>query len=138
MGTSRIIFASGVFVIIGMYSLSFQTADKATSAVALAQAYHGQAEQIALAGAKFASVDLGSNPTPAVFPSSSVNLMGGNVSYQGDRPAGMPSSKMRITTVGTYGGHSITYIATVEFISPRWKVQRIYTAPDAAEISILN
>ena len=137
MGTSRIIFASGVFVIIGMYSLSFQTADKATSAVALAQAYHGQAEQNALAGVKFATVDMGNHQN--LLPSSTVNLMGGSVNYSTAKitPA-TPYTKVKVTATGTYGGHSITYLATAEFGPYSWKVTRIYTAPDAAEISILN
>jgi hypothetical protein len=136
MGMSKVILASGVFVIVGMYSLSFRAADNATSVVALAQAIHSQTEQIALAGTKFAAVDLGGSASiPTILPSGSVNLMGGTVSYRTDP---LPSSKLKVTSVGTYGGHSVTYLATVEFVSPRWQVKRIYEVPDAAEFSRLN
>ncbi|MCX6136684.1 MAG: hypothetical protein NTV54_04210 [Ignavibacteriales bacterium] len=136
MGTSKVIFASGVFVIIGMYSLSFRTADQATTTVALAQAYRNQAEQIAVAGAKFASIDLGSNRWAGLIPSSTVSLMGGSVTYKTDW--GTAGSQMRLTTEGSYQGHTVKYLATMQWVSPRWKVERIYLAPNADDFSRLN
>jgi hypothetical protein len=138
MGTSKVILASGMFVIIGMYSLAFRTADNASFTVAQAQAFRNQATQIALAGVRFASVDLGNRESPGVLPSGTVNLMGGSTTYVTDRPAGYPVTQVRVTSTGNYGGHSITTVAVMNWSSLRWTITRTYAQSSAAGYSKLN
>jgi hypothetical protein len=148
MGASKVIFASGVFVIIGMYSLSFRTADNVNATVALAQAYYTQADQIALAGAKFADVDLGGNAAAPLIPATTVSLMGGSVTYKTERPAGYSATQMKLTTIGSFSAYdvvqsktityNVTYYGTMEYVWPHWSVDRIYLAPNATEFSKLT
>jgi hypothetical protein len=128
---------AGVYVMIGLFALGFNTADQAVYNVAKSQAYHDQARQIAQAGVKFAVGDVGSNSS-ASFPSSTVNLIGGTVSYAGDRPAGLIWSQMRIISSGTYNGFHVTSVAILQFNGTKWVIQRVYQLPDAAEYARMS
>ena len=86
MGTSKVIIGLGAYVMIGMYALLFTSTDQAIYGVAQSQAYHDDARQISNAGVKFALGDVGGN-SAASFPSSTVSLNGGSVTYR-SRPAG--------------------------------------------------
>ena len=128
---------AGVYVIIGLYAVGFNAADQAVYSVGRSQAYHDQARQIAYVGMKFAIGDMGSSSSPA-FPSGTVSLIGGSVTYTADRPAGFAASQMRVTTVGTYNGYQATIVAVLQYNGVKWVAQRVYQTPDAAEYSRLN
>ena len=137
MGTSKIVAGAGVFVIIGLYALGFNTADQAVYNVGKAEAYHDQARQIANVGMRFAMGDMGSSSNPAL-PSGNVNLIGGSVSYTGDRPAGLTASQVRVTSQSTYNGYHVTIVAILQWNGVKWTVQRVYQQVDAAEYSRLS
>lgn len=137
MGTSKIVMGAGVYVIIGLYALGFGTADQAVYTIAKSQAFHDQARQIAHAGTKFAVGDIGSNSAPA-FPSGTVSLIGGTVTYTGDRPAGLTASQLRVTSSGTYNGYHVTVVAILVYNGTKWIVQRVYQQADAAEYSRMS
>lgn len=137
MGTSKIVAGAGVYVIIGLYALGFSAADQAVYNVGRTEAYHDQARQIANVGMRFAVGDMGSSSNPA-FPSGNVNLIGGSVSYTGDRPAGLTLSQVRVTSVSTYNGYHVTIVAILQYNSTKWVVQRVYQQADAAEYSRLS
>ncbi len=50
MGTSKIVFISGLYIIMGFYMLAFKTSNEAMDSVARNQAVQNQAEQIAMSG----------------------------------------------------------------------------------------
>jgi hypothetical protein len=137
VGTSKIVAGAGVFVIIGLYALGFNTADQAVYNVGKAEAYHDQARQIANVGMRFAMGDMGSSSNPAL-PSGNVNLIGGSVSYTGDRPAGLTASQVRVTSQSTYNGYHVTIVAILQWNGVKWTVQRVYQQVDAAEYSRLS
>lgn len=137
MGTSKIVMGAGLFVMIGLYALGFNTADQAVYNVGKSQAYHDQARQIAYVGMRFAVGDMGSNGG-ASLPTGNINLMNGNVNYAGDRPAGVSGSQARVTSVGTYNGFQVTIVAILQYNGVKWVVQRVYQKPDAAEYSRLS
>jgi hypothetical protein len=128
---------AGVYVIIGLYALGFNAADQAVYNVGRSQAFHDQAGQIAQTGIRFAIGDMGSNSSPA-FPSSTVNLIGGSVSYVGDRPAGLAATQMRVISQSTYNGFHVTMVAILQYNGVKWVTQRVYRQPDAAEYSRLS
>ena len=137
MGTSKIVMGAGIYVMIGLYALGFNTADQAVFNAARSQAFHDQARQIAQSGVRFATGDVGSNASPS-FPSSTVPLIGGSVTYSADRPAGLPASQMRVTSHGTYNGYQVTMIAILQYNGVKWVTQRVYQQPDANEYSRLS
>lgn len=137
MGTSKIVMGAGVYIIIGMYALGFRAADQAVYTVAKSEAFHDQARQIANVGTKFAVGDMGSNSAPA-FPSGTVSLIGGTVTYTGDRPAGLTASQVRVTSSGTYNGYQVTVVAILSYNGVKWIIQRVYQQVDAAEYSRMS
>ena len=137
MGTSKIVAGAGVYVIIGLYALGFSSADQAVYNVGRSEAYHDQARQIANVGMRFAMGDMGSSSNPAL-PSGNVNLIGGSVSYTGDRPAGLAASQVRVTSQSTYNGYHVTIVAILQWNGVKWTVQRVYQQVDAAVYSRLS
>jgi hypothetical protein len=137
MGTSKIVMGAGVYVIIGLYALGFNAADQAVYNVGRSEAFHDQARQIAYVGMRFSMGDMGSNSSPAI-PSGAVNLIGGSVTYTGDRPASLATSQVRVTSVGTYNGYTVTIVAILQYNGVKWVTQRVYQNPDAAEYSRLS
>lgn len=137
MGTSKIVAGAGVYVIIGLYALGFNTADQAVYNIGRSEAFHDQARQIAYVGMRFAMGDMGSNSL-AALPSGNVTMIGGNVAYTGDRPADLSTSQVRVTSVGTYNGYTVTIVAILQYNGVKWVTQRVYQKPDAAEYSRLG
>ncbi len=138
MGISKIVAGAGVYVIIGLYALGFNTADQAVYNVGRSEAYHDQARQIANVGMRFAMGDMGSNSNPALPFTGNVNLIGGSVSYTSDRPAGLTASQVRVTSVSTYNGYHATIVTILQYSGVKWTVQRVYQQADAAEYSRLS
>jgi hypothetical protein len=137
VGTSKIVAGAGVYVIIGLYALGFSVADQAVYNVGRSEAFHDQARQIANVGMRFAMGDMGSSST-AALPSGTVSLIGGNVTYTGDRPAGLTTSQVRVTSQATYNGYQVTIVAILQWSGIKWTVQRVYQQVDAAEYSRLS
>ena len=143
---AKIIFASAASVIIGIYALSLATADEASYAVAKAQALRTQTMQIAMAGVKFATVDLGKKQN--ILPSGTVSLMGGSVYYKTEiiTQDMYGYESIKATATGTYpladtsvsGRHHITYVAKLEFKMTHWATTSISLAPDKNEYAKLN
>jgi hypothetical protein len=138
VGTSKIVAGAGVYVIIGLYALGFNSADQAVYNIGQSEAYHDQARQIANVGMRFAMGDMGSSSNPALPFTSNSNLIGGSVSYTGDRPAGLAASQVRVTSLSTYNGYHVTIVAILQWTGVKWTVQRVYQQMDAAEYSRLS
>lgn len=140
MGTSKVIIGLGIYAVIGLYALAFNTADLSVSNASQSQAYHDQARQIANVGVKFAIGDAGAVTSPSLS-TTTVNLMSGSVTYVTDRPAGVAANQMRVTSTGTYGTsptYSVTMVAILYYNGTKWTLQRVYQVPDAAEYSRLS
>ena len=138
MGTSKIIMGVGVYAMIGLFALGFNTADQAVSTVAQNQAFHDQVRQISNIGVKFAIGDAGSNSASTNLPSGTVSLIGGSVTYTSDRPAGLAATQMRVTSTGTYNSFQVTMVAILQYNGVKWTLQRIYQQPSAAEYTRLS
>ncbi len=128
---------AGIYVIIGLYALRFTAADQAVFTVAKSEAFYDQARQIAHVGTKFAVGDMGFN-SAAALPLGTVSLIGGTVTYTGDRPAGLAASQVRVTSPGTYNGYQVTVVAILFYNGVKWTVQRVYQQADATEYSRMS
>jgi hypothetical protein len=132
---AKVIFASGIFVMIGIYSLSLQIADEASFRVAKGQALHNQAVQIALAGLEFARTEAGKFQYPATLPSGTVDLLGGTTTYATNR---LSATRLRVTSTGTFSDHQIVYVSVLNWQDPRWNVTSTYLQASADEYKRLN
>jgi|SRR5450759_32063 len=110
--------------------LGFSAADQAVNEVSQSQAYYDQARQIADVGMRFATGDMGSNLSHAL-PSGTVSLINGSVTYTGDRPPGLLSSQVRVTSVGTYNDYTVTIVAILKHNGTKWVTDKVYQKPDA-------
>lgn len=137
MGTSKVIIGLGIYAVIGLYALAFNTADQAISNVGQSQAYHDMARQIANSGVKFAIGDAGASTSPTLG-TTTVSLMNGSVTYVTDRPTGVAATQMRVTSTGTYSNYAVTMVAILYYNGTKWTLQRVYQQPDAAEYSRLS
>lgn len=137
MGTSKVIIGLGVYFVIGVYALAFNTADQAIVNLGQSQAYHDIARQIANSGIRFAIGDAGSSTTPALG-TTTVSLMSGSVTYLTDRPVGVASNQMRVTSTGSYNSYVMTVVAILYYNGTKWTLQRVYQQPDAAEYNRLS
>ena len=137
MGTSKVIIGLGIYAVIGLYALAFNTADQAIANVGQSQAYHDVARQIASSGVKFAIGDAGAATSPTLG-STTVSMMNGSVTYVTDRPAGVAATQMRVTSTATYNGYSVTMVSILYYNGTKWTIQRVYQQPDATEYSRLS
>ncbi|GJQ22113.1 MAG: hypothetical protein HBSIN02_24680 [Bacteroidia bacterium] len=116
MGNARVIFVGAVSVILGLYSVGLEKADRAVSRVAEVHAYQMQAEEIAKGGIALAVNTMGTS-RPSQLPSMSPRPMfGGTVSYVVD-DQGLPSDQARITAWGVFQGHTVKREAIVQLTS---------------------
>ena len=126
----------GIYAVIGLYAMAFNTADLAVNSSSQAQAYHDQARVMANVGVKFAIGDAGAATSPTLA-SSTVSLLGGSVTYTTDRPAGVASNQMRVTSTSSYTvssvNYSVTMVAILYYNGAKWTLQRVYQVPDATE-----
>ncbi len=137
MGTSKVMIGLGIYAVIGLYAMAFNTADLSVNNSSQSQAYHDQARQIANVGVKFAIGDAGASTSPSLA-TTTVSLMSGSVTYVTDRPAGVAANQMRVTSTGSYNSYSVTTVAILYYNGTKWIMQRIYQVPDASEYSRLS
>ena len=127
MGTSKIIMLSGVYVILGVYVINFNSVDTTILDSALSTASTAQAEQLARTGLSLALAYMADNSATYSFSERSLSTMGGSVTYSADRPASLPASQSQVVAVGTFNGKQITMTAVFQYYGGRWKIARIYT-----------
>ena len=137
MGTSKVIIGLGVYAVIGLYAMAFNTADLSVNNTSQAQAYHDQARQIANVGVKFAIGDAGASTSPSLS-TTTVSLMNGGVTYVTDRPTGVAANQMRVTSTGSYNSYAVTMVAILYYNGTKWTLQRVYQVQDATEYTRLS
>ncbi len=148
MGTAKVIFLSGLYIIMGVYTVGFNKANTSVRNIANYQASRVEAAQIAQTGIQYAVRDLGT-AMPSTLPfSGNVTMMGGSMSYTSDN-AGLPADQARVTAVGTYNGEQVTTIAIVKLMNSlpdaggkhrwnSWQIVQIQTLPETRALSTWN
>lgn len=135
MGNSRVIFVGAVSIILGLYSVGLQKAERAVNRVGETHAYQMQAEEIAKGGVALAINKMGTSK-PSTLPTLfSLSMFGGTVSYIVD-DAGLSSNEARITAQGIYKGHQVSRVAVVRITSTtsskkkkwtNWETVKVFT-----------
>ena len=132
MGTSKIIMLSGVYLILGMYTVSFTSADRSNSTIAESVANSIQAEQIARTGISLAMTKMGgiNSSSTREYGNQNASVMSGSVVYSASQ-AGLPASQSQVISSGTFAGKTVTIKAVFSYDRNRWRVIRMYVPPTA-------
>ncbi len=130
MGTSKIVMLSGVYLILGMYTVSFTAADRNNSTIAESVANSIQAEQIARTGISLAMTKMGSSFATSSYTNQNASVMNGSVVYSASQ-TGLPTSQSQVTSTATFAGKTVTIKAVFSYDRNRWRVIRMYVPPVA-------
>jgi hypothetical protein len=129
MGSSKIIMLSGVYLILGMYSISFNNYDGASFDLAAKTASAVQAEQIARTGISLALANMANRANSASATTINAAVMNGNVTCT--VPVFNSTTQYLISSTAVFNGKSLTVKAVFVFHNNRWKVNQIYIPPTA-------
>jgi len=127
IGSSKIILLSGVYLILGFYTTSFQRVDENNFTSAIATSSKLQAEQYAQIGLSLALTTMANNSSMHSFSPRTFSTVGGIVTYSANRPAGFPLTQTQVVATGTYNSKHVTMTAVYHFYGGRWKILRIFT-----------
>ncbi|MEW6062033.1 MAG: hypothetical protein AB1600_08855 [Bacteroidota bacterium] len=127
MGTSKAIMLSGVYVILGFYTISFNRVNETNFTNAVSVTSVNQAEHLAQTGLSLAQTYMGNNAVLYYFPARSLTTMGGTVTYNAERPASFPTTQTQVTATGMYNGKQVVMTAVFHYYGGRWKLLRVYT-----------
>ena len=127
MGSSKIIMLTGVYLMLGMYTVSFDAAHQSNFDLAASTATAVQAEQIARTGISLAMTKMGASSATNSFSDNTASLLNGTVTYS----AIGNSSQSEITSTSTYNGKTVVVKATFVYYHNRWRVSRLYVPPTA-------
>lgn len=129
MGTSKITVISGVYMILGLYTFGFNSADESSSKLAVSVAQSVQTEQIAQTGVSLALVNMGNNASFTSLSPVSITVMGGSVTYS----ASLVGSETKIISTASMVSGSVTKTVRTtsyaQFNKGRWRVTRSYSQP---------
>jgi hypothetical protein len=130
MGTSKIVMLSGIYLILGMYTVSFTSADRNNSSISESVANSIQAEQIARTGISLAMTKMGASSSTSSYTNQNASVMNGSVVYSASQ-SGLPATQSQVTSTGTFSGKTITIKAVFSYDRNRWRVIRMYVPPVA-------
>ena len=133
MGSSKIIMLSGVYLILGFYTVSFYQAERTNSLTVEAVANSVQAEQLARTGISMALVEMGSSSTTTSFSTKTVSMTGGSVTYSATTTA--ITSQSKITSTADFNGRTVSMTAIFSYDRGRWRMIRSYATPTAEVVS---
>ncbi len=130
MGTSKIVMLSGIYLILGMYTVGFTSADRNNSSIAESVANSIQAEQIARTGISLAMTKMGGSFAISSYANQNASVMNGSVVYSASQ-AGLPATQSQVTSTATFAGKTVTIKAVFSYDRNRWRVIRMYVPPTA-------
>lgn len=131
MENSKIVMLSGIYLILGMYALSFNSANTESGKSVIKSASKTQAEHLARTGISIALKTMGNVSTNKIITSQLVFISSDTVQYSASPVSGLPPSETQIVSIGKVGGESVTMTAVCSFDRGRWRITRIYTVPSA-------
>ncbi|MFA6468600.1 MAG: hypothetical protein WCW35_06870 [Bacteroidota bacterium] len=132
MGSSKVIMLSGVYLMLGMYNVSFYQADRLNSTAVEAVANAVQAEQLARTGISIAVTTMADDVSKNTLGQQTVSFTNGTITYQAWILSGTQS---KVTSTGTFNGKTVTMKAVVSFERNRWRVLRSYVIPSPDTVS---
>jgi hypothetical protein len=130
MGTSKIIMLSGIYLILGIYSVGFDVADETNFQLSANNANAVQAEQIARSGISLAMTNMGADSLMHTYNEITTEVMCGSVVYSASQ-IGLPSSQSQIVSTGNFNGKTVVVKAVVIYDRNRWRLIQMYIPPTA-------
>lgn len=128
MGSSKVILLSGVYLILGFYTLSFNSTNEANFSNALSVASSLQTEQLARTGLALSLQKLGNNPAVYSFAEETLQMNNGTITYQANRPVGFPATQTQVVSTALFNNQEVTMTAVYHFQNGRWKILKVYTS----------
>lgn len=129
MGNSKIVMLSGIYLILGMYTLSFHQNDNLNSSSVISVATTVQAEHLAKAGISLALAKMGSDAALFSYSTQSSTVESGTILYRAEQPVGYPSTDSKITSTGVFSGDTVSVTAVFQYDRGRWRILRVYSPP---------
>lgn len=117
---------SGVYLIVGFYTVSFYQADVLNSSTVEAVANNVQAEQLARSGVSLAMAAMADDGAMTSFAEQSVNASNGTIEYKAEA---LTATTSKITSTGTFNGKTVTVTAVFNYNDGRWRYQQVYLSP---------
>ena len=130
MSTSKVIMLSGIYLILGSYTISFGLADESNFQLSLNTVNAIQAEQIARTGISLAMTKMGGNSLTHTYTDVDASVMSGSVVYSATRTS-PTSSQSQIVSTGTFNGKTIVVKAVFSYDRNRWRIIQMYIPPTA-------
>ena len=128
MSTSKVIMLSGIYLILGSYTISFGLADESNFQLSLNTVNAIQAEQIARTGISLAMTKMGGNSLTHTFSGVTASVMSGAVVYSATSTS---STQSQIISTGTFNGKTIVVKAVFSYDRNRWRIIQMYIPPTA-------
>lgn len=127
MGTSKILLLTGVYAILGVYTVNFSSADQANFSRALEVSSTLQSEQLATAGVSIALTELGSDASKSSISMRRVTMLGGTVTISAERPVSYPATLTQVVSTGLFNNEQVRITSVMQYNGGRWKVLRTFT-----------
>lgn len=127
MGTSKILLLTGVYAILGVYTVNFSSADQANFSRALEVSSTLQSEQLATAGVSIALTELGSDASKSSISTRRVTMLGGTVTISAERPLSYPATLTQVVSTGLFNNEQVRITSVMQYNGGRWKVLRTFT-----------
>lgn len=127
MGTSKILLLTGVYAILGVYTVNFSGVDQANYSRALEVSSTLQSEQLATAGVSIALTELGSDASKSSISTRRVTMLGGTVTISAERPLSYPATLTQVVSTGLFNNEQVRITSVMQYNGGRWKVLRTFT-----------
>ena len=146
MGNLNVLLLSGIYVMLGVYTVGIRGSDIQQSKIAWAHSYQAQAEEIARTGIQFCINDLGTAKPTALPSTYNLSVFGGKVTYTSN-DSGLASDQVRITSIGDFNNHRVTRVAVIKLVTTqvikkkkwnRWETEKVYTVVNTSEFNKWN
>ncbi|MDP1678469.1 MAG: hypothetical protein Q8L88_16555 [Bacteroidota bacterium] len=121
---------SGIYLVLGIYSISYEVADETSFQLSANTANEIQAGQIARSGISLAMENMGTDSLVHTYSDISAEVMCGSVVYSASQ-IGLPLSQSEITSTGTFNDKTVVVKAVFVYYNNRWRIDRLYIPPTA-------
>jgi hypothetical protein len=123
---------SGVYLILGYYTVGFFQAEKTSSVTVEAVANTVQAEQLARTGISLALVKMGDDVSVKAFDSLTTSMNSGTITYQATM---LTATTSRITSRAVFNDRQIIVTAVFTHGGDRWRITRTFASPTPEKVS---
>lgn len=129
MGNSKIVMISGIYLILGMYTLSFQTSETTHSESVIAVANSTKADGLAKTGISLALAKMGTNAALHTYSEEQRSVDGGILAFSATQPDGFSSTQTKVTSTAIVHDDTVKVVAIFTYDRGRWRITRSFLHP---------